>query len=183
MPRDTVPSPWAEFLDQIDSRLSAPVDLHCLGGFVVSVCHGLQRPTADLDVLPAAAPRRNLDELATLGGKGSPLARQYHVYIDIVTIATVPESYERRLKPVFLKRFRKLRLFTLDPYDLILAKLERNHEVDRDDVRFLATAAPLDVNVLRELYARELRPLLGNPKREDLTFDLWAEIIQEARNR
>ena len=179
MPRDAIPSPWAEFLDQVDGRLSAPIDVHCLGGFVVSVCYGLQRPTADLDVLPAA-PRQNLDELATLGGKGSPLARQYRVYIDIVTVATVPESYEQRLKPVFPDRFTKLRLFALDPYDLILAKLERNQEVDRDDVRFLATAVPLDVRVLRERYVRELRPLLGNPKREDLTLDLWAEIIAEA---
>ena len=182
MPRDAIPSPWAEFLDQIDGRLSAPVDLHCLGGFVVSVCYGLQRPTADLDVLPAAS-RRNLDELATLGGKGSPLARQHRVNIDIVTVATVPESYERRLKRIFRDRFTTLRLFALDSYDLILAKLERNHEVDRDDVRYLATAVPLDVSALRELYVRELRPLLGNPGREDLTIDLWAEIIEEARER
>jgi hypothetical protein len=63
----------------------------------------------------------------------------------------------------------------------VLAKLERNHEVDRDDVRFLAAAVPLDVNVLRERYASELRPLLGNPGREDLTLDLWTEIIQESR--
>lgn len=182
MPRDAIPSPWAEFLDQIDGRLSAPVDLHCLGGFVVSVCHGLQRPTADLDVLPAAS-RRNLDELATLGGRGSALARQYRVNIDIAAVATVPESYERRLKSVFPDRFTKLRLFALDPYDLILAKLERNQEIDRDDVRFLATAVPLDVDALRELYVRELRPLLGNPVREDLTLELWAEIIEEARRR
>jgi hypothetical protein len=53
--------------------------------------------------------------------------------------------------------------------------------VDRDDVRFLAAAVPLDVNVLRERYASELRPLLGNPGREDLTLNLWTEIIQESR--
>ena len=98
-----------------------------------------------------------------------------------VTVATVPESYEARLQPLFPNRFTHLRLFALDPYDLVLAKLERNSEVDRDDVRLLARAVPLEVNVLRRRYLQELRPLLGTAAREDLTLDLWAEMIAEAR--
>jgi hypothetical protein len=30
-------------------------------------------------------------------------------------------------------------------------------------------------------YAREQRPYLGNPKREDLTLELWIEAIEEQR--
>ncbi|MBI4887663.1 MAG: hypothetical protein HY824_11270 [Acidobacteria bacterium] len=180
MRRESVPSPWAGFLDAAGRALSAPVDVHCLGGFVVSVCHGLTRPTVDVDVL-SATPHERLQELLSIGGRGSALARKYRVYLDHVTVATVPDGYEARLQPVFADRFDKLRLFALEPHDLALAKLERNHEVDRDDVRFLASAVPLDVTVLRARYLRELRPLLGNPTREDLTLDLWAEMIAEAR--
>lgn len=64
---------------------------------------------------------------------------------------------------------------------LVLATLERNQDVDRDDLRYLATAVPLDISTPRERHGRELRPLPGNPAREDLTLDLWAEIIKEVR--
>jgi hypothetical protein len=36
--------------------------------------------------------------------------------------------------------------------------------------------------VLRERYREELRFQLGRPEREDLTLDLWIEIIQELRD-
>jgi len=42
MPVDTqsksngpLPSPWKEFLSEIDSMLKEPLELHCIGGFVI----------------------------------------------------------------------------------------------------------------------------------------------------
>ena len=43
------------------------------------------------------------------------------------------------------------------------------------------TSLHLDVAVLRERYQREMRDYVGVPKREDLTLDLWIDIIQEAQ--
>ena len=63
----------------------------------------------------------------------------------------------------------------------MLTKLTRNADRDRGDVEYLATAVPLDVSVLRQRYQREMRPYVGIPEREDLTLDLWIEIIQEAQ--
>ena len=82
---------------------------------------------------------------------------------------------------MFAKTFNHLRLFALDPYDLALSKIERNTQRDRDDVKHLARALPLDLNVLNDRYERELRPDLGNPRREDLTLKLWIEAIEEDR--
>jgi hypothetical protein len=59
--------------------------------------------------------------------------------------------------------------------------LERNIERDRSDVRYLARSVPFDLAVLKERYLTELRPYLGNPKREDLTLKLWIEAIEEER--
>jgi hypothetical protein len=74
-----------------------------------------------------------------------------------------------------------LHLLALDPYDLALTKLERNIERDRDDMRHLARAIPFDLDILRKRYQAELRPYLGNPKREDLTLKLWIDAIEEDR--
>ena len=74
-------------------------------------------------------------------------------------------------------------MFALDPYDLALSKLERNAQRDRDDVRHLARTLPFDTAILKDRYQKELRPYLGNPKREDLTLQLWIEAIAEEREK
>ena len=94
--------------------------------------------------------------------------------------------HRRLLIPVremFPQSFKHLRLFACDPYDVALAKLERNIQRDRDDVRHLARTIPFDLQTLKERYERELRPILGNPDREDLTLRLWLEAIEEERRR
>ena len=52
---------------------------------------------------------------------------------------------------------------------------------DRADVAALAGGPGLDIDVLRARYVEELRPKLGRPEREDLTLELWIEIIEETR--
>ena len=43
------PLPWSAFLDELDQAISEPIELHCIGGFVVSLLYGLPRPTGDVD--------------------------------------------------------------------------------------------------------------------------------------
>ena len=136
---------------------------------------------SDVDVM-TIAPRSAGERLLRLAGKGSALHRKHRVYLDLVTVASVPEDYDRRLTEMFPGTFKYLRLLAFDPYDLALAKLERNIQRDRDDVKHLARTVPLDPEVLRRRYEKELRPYLGNPEREDLTMRLWIEAIKEERN-
>ena len=175
-----LPKPWKAFLEELDQLFSSAVSLHCFGGFVVTACYGLPRPTADLDVLQIF-PSDVQATLVKLAGQHSELHNTHGVYLDVVTIASHPDNYEERLKEVFSGAFRHLRLLALDPYDLALAKLERNLQRDRDDVVFLADAVPLDLAVLRTRYEQEMRRYLGRPDREDLTLALWTEMIDEHR--
>jgi G:T-mismatch repair DNA endonuclease (very short patch repair protein) len=119
--------------------------------------------------------------LVRLAGKGSELHRRHKVYLDVVTVVTVPERYKSRLLDLVPGRFRNLRLKAFERHDLVLAKLERNIDRDREDLRRLTSGPGLDVNVLRERYATELRPWLGRPDREDLKLQLWADVIQEVQ--
>jgi hypothetical protein len=168
--------PWASFLRDLDTHLLEPTDLHCLGGFVLSELYGLERTTADVDILETTkgtGPAR----LLALAGRNSPLHKRHKVFLDIVTIASVPDQYESRLVDLAAGRFRNLHLKALELHDLVLAKLERNTDRDREDLKRLARG--LDANVLRERYRHELRPQLGRPEREDLTLVLWIDIIRE----
>ncbi len=176
----SIPEPWNSFLADLDAALTEDVELHSLGGFAITIVYGLVRPTADVDVI-ATNPRSEIESVIQLAGRGSELHRKHKLYVQFVGVASVPDEYEGRLTEIAPGNFKHLRLFALDPYDLALSKLERNTQRDRDDVRHLARSVPLDLNILKTRYEEELRPFLGNPKREDLTLTLWIEAIEEDR--
>jgi hypothetical protein len=50
-------------------------------------------------------------------------------------------------------------------------------------VRYWAWTVIFDLDLLRDRYEKELRPILGNPDREDLTLQLWRDAIEEERRR
>lgn len=177
-----IPEPWRSFLSEADAQLREDIELHCLGGFVVTMLYGLARPTADVDVM-MIAPGNASQYLLGMAGKGSALHQKHGVYLDFVAVVTVPEDYEQRLTELFPKVFKRLRLYAFDPYDLALAKLERNIQRDRDDVKYLARTIPLNPLLLKDRYEKELRPYLGNPVREDLTLRLWLEMIEEEQSK
>ncbi|HEX6467204.1 MAG TPA: DUF6036 family nucleotidyltransferase [Terriglobales bacterium] len=182
MPKaDSIPEPWQSFFKAIEGSITEEVALHCLGGFVVTMLYGLQRTTSDVDVL-TVAPFQQLNAVLKLAGRGSMLHKRSGLYLDYVTIATIPEEYEERLREMFPEAFPRLRLFACDPYDIALSKLERNIQRDRDDVKYLARVVPFNLELLKDRYEKELRPNLGNPHREDLTLKLWIEAIEEERN-
>src|SRR5260370_11777084 len=175
-----IPEPWRSFLGELDQRATEETRMDCMGGFVVMVLYGSSRETSDLDVR-VIPPQEQLTPRLEFGVQGGNLHKKYKVYLDYVGVAKVPENYEERLTEMFAGAFKHLRICALDPYDLALSKLERNIQRDRDDVKHLARSIPLDMEILKERYEKELRWQLGNPEREELTLTLWIEMIEEDR--
>ncbi len=180
MPAEQLHEPWRSFLHDVDAQLAGPTEIHCLGGFVVAEYYGLARPTSDIDIIQVRG-ASNAADVLRIGGKGSALAKTHRIYIDIVTVADVPERYEERLIGVYSDEFRNLRIRVFERHDLALAKLGRNQDYDREDIRRLAQGPGLDVAILEQRYRDELRGQLGNPERDDLTLELWTEMITELR--
>jgi hypothetical protein len=139
------------------------------------------RQTADIDILEIKG--TDLTTLAKLAGRTSPLHKRHGVYIDVVTVADVPDHYDERLTTALDASFEKLQFRIFEKHDLVLAKIVRNNDKDRADVAAIAGGPGLDIDVLRARYVEELRPKLGRPEREDLTLELWIEIIEETRKR
>lgn len=175
--------PWRSFLREIDEFLKAAVELHCLGGFVVTQQYGIGRETSDIDFLSAVA-HSSEDDLETLAGLGSALYQKYRVYLQYVGVATPPCNYGTRLQPMFPDQsWKRLRLLSLDPLDIALSKLERNADRDRDDVLRLARAGLVDAQELKARYFEEVRPyLLSKESWHDKTLELWLEMISPAKS-
>jgi hypothetical protein len=73
-------APWQKFLSELDERLAEPVELHCIGGFVVSWLYSMPRPTADVDFL-TAVPHTEMRRLLELAGQGSALHKRFGLYL------------------------------------------------------------------------------------------------------
>src|SRR5713226_4387909 len=91
-----VPSPWRDFLRDLDQQASEAVSLHCLGGFAVTMGYGLSRATADIDVA-SIVPLSEGNALVESSGFGSMLHQKHKVYLERVGIVSLPENYADRL--------------------------------------------------------------------------------------
>ena len=177
------PSPWKEFLQALDAKMTEVCTLPCFGGFAVTLEYGISRTTSDIDVLDVAPPRV-VDILMREGGKGSPLAIKHKVYLDFVGIANPPYDYESRLHPMFPGAFKLLHLMVMDPYDVALSKLKRDSDKDFQDVLQLAENIPFDLGLFEKRYIEELRDnTTGKAGDNDFTFYRWKEAILEDRAR
>jgi hypothetical protein len=172
----SLPSPWKEFLSELDSMLPEPLDLYCIGGFVIYSFYGLPRPTGDIDYYSAVPANLNLIEMA---GQDSALSKKYKIQLHHVAVTNLPEDYATRLTEMFPRVFKNLRLFAPDAYDSILSKLERNSAKDRDDADYIFKTKKLSSQILRERYEKELRPYLSKETWHDNTLKLWIEIFEK----
>jgi hypothetical protein len=168
------PAPWGDFLAELDTLLNEPVQLHCIGGFAVVVGFGLPRATNDLDYA-TLVPYNLINDLQQIAGEGSALAIKHRVRVQRPAVEAMPDDYAERLTELFPGRFKNLRLFIPDPYDLVLSKLSRNEERDRQDVEYLARTQHLDPAVLRERYKELIPNLIGPQNRHDATLEFWLE--------
>lgn len=175
------PSPWKEFLQDLDAVVTEACKLPCIGGFVVTLEYGISRLTSDIDVLDVAPPGM-AGVLMKEGGLGSPLAIKHKVYLDIVGIANAPYDYDSRLRPMSPGAFQNIHLMVMDPYDVALTKLKRDSDKDFQDVLQLAEKVPFDLDLFEKRYKEELRDnTTGKPEDNDRTFNRWTEAILEYR--
>jgi hypothetical protein len=80
MPSDRVLEPWRSFPAEIDAATPRPLELHCIGGFAVTMHYGLVRATGDLDVFDVI-PDDAAQWLASLAGEGSALHKRHKLAV------------------------------------------------------------------------------------------------------
>jgi hypothetical protein len=175
----TLPRPWSEFLSEVDAALDEEVYLHCVGGFIMVALYGAPRATADLDYI-SLRPHGAAEQIEAAAGRESRLAKKYKVYLQAITgIADFPD-YESRLVTLEL-HFQRLRLWTLDAYDLVLSKLTRNSPKGREDVRFIATKRKLKFDVLYRRWEEEMKPYVARADWHEQTLRVvWQDYFEDA---
>lgn len=178
------PEPWHAFFKELDDIVQEEAHLICVGGFVMTAVYGMPRTTSDVDVF-SIAPAEARRQLVERAGQNSDLHKNHHVYLQYVGgVTSLPYDFDERLSEIYVGVYRNLRLFVPDPHDLALSKFARNQPRDREDARYLLNNAPLDLAVLQKRYREEFRQyLFGVKENHDANFEMWMEMLEEARNK
>lgn len=119
-----------EFLEVVDKELEEPVELTAVGGTAMTLL-GLKDSTLDIDF--------DVEADRAIGFRKT-LARLHHGYrIDLYTGGLIfsqqlPEDYAEKRIPVKTD-FRKIRLYTLNPLDIIVTKIGRLNDRDIEDIK------------------------------------------------
>lgn len=151
------------FLTAIDEALAAAasgatLDVYHIGRSALVWEYDYTATTADIDILQPKG-RPDLVEVAIkLFGRDTDGSKAHGLYLDVVNEALppMPGGYERRAKRVE-GPWKVLKVYHLDPHDLVASKLRRFAPKDRADIRQLCDWGHINPDRLEEILEMAFR--------------------------
>lgn len=148
-----------EFLAKIEERWQPtgeePIPLRIIGSFALFLQTDYVRGTKDADILEINdLPKKVWEQLETIAGKGSDLARSHRLYIDLVGPGFPFLPPRPLLNPLKAQseRLKYFRLQVLDPVDVVVSKLKTFRASDLDDIRAMVIRHLLSPTLLVERF-------------------------------
>ncbi len=169
------------FLKDIDARfdeegLTSKTALYVFGGAAAVIAYGSRRGTEDIDAwLEDGRVQKKLEDLA---GKDTDLAKKHHIYFQpantSIMLIEEPEWRSRSVK-ILKGKLKHFTVMAVGKEDLILSKLGRYNDRDREDIRFLAEEHEVDVGKLIAYYKVARGYYVGHHPTLDATFNVVLE--------
>jgi hypothetical protein len=148
--------PILDFLNAVDDELirhaqeGERLDLHLLGRSALVLGYGVRLMTKDVDVVEVAGSRL-LGIAARLFEKGGSGHRAWGFYLETVPsgLPPLPLGYQSRCIDV-PGPWTVIRPKRPEAHDLVISKLRRFHQGDREDVQILCDTGELSPETLQE---------------------------------
>ncbi|OGR69925.1 MAG: hypothetical protein A2089_11265 [Elusimicrobia bacterium GWD2_63_28] len=169
---------FLEFFRELDALLplekpSCKATLYLFGGAVSVIAYGSRRATLDIDAYIEDRALRG--KLLKWAGSGSELEKRHGLYLHAANtelmLLETPEWKERSVQ-ILCGKLRNIRLMAISPEDLVLSKLSRYNDRDREDIRFLITKHRLKAGKLIGYYKSARKYFVGDLCALDLTFNI-----------
>lgn len=170
------------FLRDIDDKLGGEnlktkVDLYVLGGAAAVIAYGSPRGTRDIDGYLES--RRVSTKLEEWAGEGKELSTKHNgIYFqpaNLVIMLIEDPDWRERASEVYKGELKNMKVFVISKEDLILSKLSRYNDRDREDINFLARKNAIDPKKLIAYYKSARQYFVGDLKRLDQTFNVVLE--------
>jgi hypothetical protein len=151
------------FMAALGARVRGAGQIYFTGG-VTAVLYAWREMTIDIDLKPDPEPAGLFEAIAVLKD-------ELDVNVELASpddfIPAVPGWRERSL---FIARYGLIDFFHYDPYGQALSKLQRRHDRDLIDVRFLLERGLIRVEELREMFGLIEPQLIRYPAIEPASF-------------
>jgi Nucleotidyltransferase of unknown function (DUF6036) len=161
------------FIRALDHHLSGPRRVVLIGGAAACLAYGITRATTDVDTVDDVT---DLHEALRLARLDTGL----DVPFQSVGIYDGPYDYEDRLTPIDLG-LEKLEVIVPEKHDLVLMKVVRGQENDRDAIQQMADRVGLDERTLVDRFKSEMKHVIGRPERLRLNFLSVIEMLYGER--
>jgi hypothetical protein len=152
------------FMAALGRRVRGPGRIYLTGG-ATAVLHGWRPMTIDIDLKPDPEPPGLFEALAILKD-------ELDINVELASpddfIPAIPGWRERSL---FIARHGWLEFFHYDPYGQALAKLQRRHDRDLQDVRSMWRAKLIASDRLREMFTLIKPQLIRYPAIDPASFE------------
>jgi hypothetical protein len=170
-----------EFLKDIDARLDGEnlqgkITLYVFGGAAAVIAYGSKRGTVDIDGY--LDDERIWKKLVEWAGEGTALAKKHEIYFQAANthIMMIEDpDWKERCVEILANRLKHLRVMALGREDLILTKLGRYNDRDRQDIQFIAENHKIDPQNLITYYKSARQYYVGNLRMIDQTFNIVLE--------
>lgn len=170
-----------EFLDffrDIDARLgkeslAGKITLYIFGGAAAVIAYGSRRGTLDIDAY--IEDRAIKTKLLSWAGQGSGLENKHGLYLHSAnTELMLIESpdWKNRSIEILRGKLKHIQIMALGKEDLILSKLSRYSDRDREDIQFIMGKYNIDSKKLISYYKSARQYFVGNLGTLDTTFNI-----------
>lgn len=165
-------------LRDVDARLAADdpkdhVTLYVLGGAAAVIAYGAKLGTRDIDVY--IHEKRIGEKILGWAGQGTELATKHGIYIlaanTTLMLIEEPEFMERSVE-ILKGRLKRIRVMALSPEDLILSKLSRYNDRDREHIQSIVENCKVDPDKFIAFYKSARQYYVGDGKFLDQTFNI-----------
>jgi hypothetical protein len=111
-------------------------------------------------------------------GEGTELAKKHGIYFQGVNASLMlieDPDWKHRCVQILGDRLNHLRVMALGKEDLILSKLSRYNDRDREDIKFIAEKHKVDAKTLIAYYGSARQYYVGRLETIDQTFNIVLE--------
>jgi len=169
---------FLDFFLDIDARLgkeglTGKITLYIFGGAAAVIAYGSRRGTLDIDAY--IEDRAIKSKLLSWAGHDSELENKHGLYLhsantELMLIES-PDWKERSIE-ILHGKLKHIQIMALGKEDLILSKLSRYNDRDRQDIQFITDKYNIDPKKLISYYKSARQYFVGNLETLDTTFNI-----------
>lgn len=160
-----------ELLQAVDRHLATNQQMVIIGGAAATLAYMAKTTTSDIDT--ATKITEELDRAVELARRSTG----HNIPVGMVGVFDAPSNYEDRLQIAEALELERLKVLVPDRHDLVCMKMLRGEEHDLQVIAEMHEQAPLEFDMLCNLFINEMSHVTGRLEDKRLNFIGMIQVL------